>query len=89
MISFRERRTSPTPRRMSVCFQRIESSSSCMQIALTMLRGSPSPPSTAPSKYLITPRQSQPSSSELVSGPAPYSPQSKKFLRYWVGLGSR
>ena len=59
---------------MSVCFQRMPKSSSWMQIALRITCGSPKSSGTVASRYAISPRQSQPRSSELVHLPSRYSP---------------
>ena len=59
-----------------------------MQIAFGMTIGSPSWSLTTPSKYVISPTQSQPSVSGLASQPTPYSPLSKTFLKRCVGAGS-
>ena len=48
--SRRERRTSTSPVRKSVCFHAIPASSSCMQIAFGMVTGSPRESLTVPSK---------------------------------------
>ena len=73
----RERRVSAMPLNMSVCFHSTPKSSSCMKIAFFITRGPPCSSAMTASKYWISPRQSQPSSSALVYRPNRYSPWSK------------
>ena len=67
----RDRRTSARPVRQSTCFHRMPSSSSCMQMALCRVVTSPWESASETSRYRISPRQSQPSSSEFAKLPNP------------------
>ena len=88
MTRRRRRRTSTSSVRKSVCFHAIPASSSCMQTALGTTSGLPSWSLTRPSKYVMSPTQSQPSVSGFASQPIPSSPWSKTFLNRCVGAGS-
>jgi hypothetical protein len=65
------RRTSTWPSRVSVCFHSMPASSSCRQMALGITMPSPFALFTTPSKYLMWPRQSQPSCRLLAVKPMP------------------
>ena len=59
-----------------------------MQIAFSMVSGLPWVSAVMPSKYLISPRQSQPRVRELAMLPMLYSPESKAFFLAWTGAVS-
>ena len=76
----RIRRTS-APCSWSTCFHRTALSSSCRQIAFLIVYGAPVVSCSTASTYRISPRQSQPSSREVVMNPRPHSPMSNAVRR--------
>lgn len=84
--SSRDRVTTARPVRQLVCFQPMPLSCSCRQTTFGETFAVPSGPVVMLSKYLITPRQSQPKDRLLAQFPAPPSPKSNACF---LGNGPR